>query len=238
MSTDTITAGMQRLKGRFIVLDGIEGCGKTTQIRLLGDRLEEIGLSVVLVRDPGTTRIGERIRAILLDHVHNEMGMRCEMLLYMAARAQMMVEYVMPALRSGMVVVSDRFVSSTLAYQLGGDGLTAEEIRAVGETAIRGCWPDVTVILDVPVDAGMARTHRDRKSGEEWPTQQVFTWYQHEQRQEDRIERRPAEYHEQVRRSFLAQAKADPARYRVVSADRSIQEVQAEVWRVVMELAG
>jgi dTMP kinase len=204
----------QTLGGRFIVLDGSEGCGKTTQARMLGQSLEAAGLSCLIVRDPGTTRIGEQIRAILLNPDHGEMGMRCEMLLYMAARAQMMVEIILPALLAGNVVICDRFVSSTLAYQLGGEGLTAEEIRSIGDVAIRGYWPDLTIILDIPADQGMARVRREK----------------------DRIEQRSNEYHEQVRRNYLAQAKTDPDHYRVIGADRTPEQVHEDVWRAVMAL--
>src|SRR3954452_24604486 len=124
---------MTLLAGKFIVLDGSEGCGKSTQAAMLRDRLAA-GLGptrALLVRDPGATRIGDQVRQILLNPDHREMGMRCEMLLYMAARAQMMAERTLPALAVGKVVVSDRFVSSTLAYQLGGDGLSTDEIRRV-----------------------------------------------------------------------------------------------------------
>src|SRR3954447_11279237 len=127
---------MTDLHGKFIVFDGGEGCGKSTQAAMLRAKLEAGGLSVVLVRDPGTTRIGELIRAILLNPDHDEMAMRCEMLLYMSARAQMMVETILPALAEGKTVICDRFVSSTLAYQLGGDGLSANDIRTVAEIAI------------------------------------------------------------------------------------------------------
>src|SRR5688572_27927320 len=124
---------MTDLRGKFIVFDGTEGCGKSTQARMLRERLvSSTGANdVLLVRDPGTTRIGEQVRAILLNPDHGEMGMRCEMLLYMAARAQMMAETILPALNEGRLVIGDRFVSSTLAYQLGGDGLTAADIRGV-----------------------------------------------------------------------------------------------------------
>src|SRR5438105_1638684 len=115
------------LRGKFIVFDGTEGCGKSTQVQMLRQRLEGEpvgrGLEVVVVRDPGSTRIGEQVREILLNPSHAEMGMRCEMLLYMSARAQMMHETILPALGAGKLVLCDRFVSSTLAYQLGGDGL-------------------------------------------------------------------------------------------------------------------
>src|SRR3954470_12062603 len=124
-------APVKHLSGKFIVFDGGEGCGKSTQAALLRQDLEAAGLEVLAVHDPGATRIGELIRAILLNPDNTDMAMRCEMLLYMAARAQMMHEKIMPALSAGKVVVSDRFVSSTLAYQLGGDGLTVDDIKPV-----------------------------------------------------------------------------------------------------------
>jgi dTMP kinase len=195
----------------FIVFDGSEGAGKSTQVALLKARLESLGKSVLLVRDPGTTRIGEQIRAILLNPDHAEMAMRCEMLLYMAARAQMMSETILPALAAGRTVVSDRFVSSTLAYQLGGDGLAAADIRAAADIAIQRRWPDLTLLLDMPVDASMARLKRSK----------------------DRIEQRPLAYFERVRENYLAQAQADPARHRVIRADRPIEDVAAEIWTAV-----
>jgi dTMP kinase len=206
---------IERLRGKFIVFDGGEGCGKSTQARMLRDRLEGQGLGVVLVRDPGTTHIGEQVREILLNPLHVEMNMRCEMLLYMAARAQMMCESIRPALNEGKVVICDRFVSSTLAYQLGGDGLTDRDIRAVAEIALGGRWPDLTIIFDMPVERSIARVKRVK----------------------DRIEQRPPEYHEQVRRSYLAQAKSDPKRYRLVNADRDEPSVHEDVWKLVVELA-
>jgi dTMP kinase len=210
-----------RRKGVFVVLDGTEGCGKSTQSRMLRDRLQGGGVvgggagrGVLLVRDPGTTRIGEQVRSILLNPDHAEMNMRCEMLLYMAARAQMMGEVILPALAAGDVVVCDRFVSSTLAYQLGGDGLTEGDIRSVADVAIRGRWPDLTVLLDMPAGASLARVNREK----------------------DRIERRPIEYHERVRQNYLAQAAAEPARNRVVRADRDVQAVHEDVWAAVQPL--
>lgn len=204
---------MNDLRGKFIVLDGPEGSGKSTQTQLLRAFLEAAGLEVLAVRDPGTTRVGEQIRVILLNPDHTEMGMRCEMLLYMAARAQMMAEIILPALDAGKVVLCDRFVSSTLAYQLGGDGMTAADIRAVAEIAIRGRWPDLTIILDMPADKSMARV----------------------QRAKDRIEQRPPEYHAQVRRNYLSQAENDP-HYRVISADRDRDAVQADILRAVQSI--
>src|SRR5262245_18762918 len=144
---------MTDLASKFIAFDGGEGCGKSTQTQLLRHRLEAAGHPAVIVRDPGTTRIGELIRAILLNPDHDEMAMRTEMLLYMSARAQMMQELILPALAENKTVICDRFVSSTLAYQLGGDGITADEIRTVAQIAIKGRWPDLTLILDMPAEA-------------------------------------------------------------------------------------
>jgi dTMP kinase len=202
---------MNNLQGKFIVFDGGEGCGKTSQAQLLKDVLEKANLRPMLVRDPGSTRIGEMIRAILLDPDHDEMSMRCEMLLYMAARAQLMAETILPALAAGQVVISDRFVSSTLSYQLGGDGLTAADIRATADIAVKGRWPDVTLILDMPIDRSISRVKRAK----------------------DRIEQRSMEYHAMVRKNYLDQATQMPDRYHVIAADRSVEQVHADVLAVL-----
>src|SRR4051812_14489028 len=198
---------------RFIVLDGPEGCGKSTQAQLLLAHLKSTGKDAILVRDPGTTPVGEQIRALLLNPANGEMNMRCEMLLYMAARAQMIAQIILPALSSGQTVICDRFVSSTLAYQLGGDGLSADEIRKTASIAIRDRWPDLTIILELPVDRAMSRINREK----------------------DRIEQRSREYHEQVRKNYLAQAAADAKHYRVIAADRPKEVVADEIWRTVAE---
>ncbi len=219
---------MSNLAGRFIVFDGTEGCGKSTQVRLLRERLAaDGGPEVEFVRDPGSTRIGEQVRAVLLNPEHREMSMRCEMLLYMAARAQMMAETVHPALAAGKLVLSDRFVSSTLAYQIGGDGLVAADIRAVAEVAISGRWPDLTVLLDMPAEASMARVR---------PKFTLFPNDPDAGMQKDRIEQRPMEYHVRVRENYLAQAKAHPERFRVVNADRAPELVHADVYEAVMSV--
>ena len=205
---------MADLQGKFIVFDGGEGCGKSTQSKLLKQSLETQGHKVLLVRDPGSTRVGEMVRSILLNPDHIEIAMRCEMLLYMAARAQLMAESILPALKQGQIVISDRFVSSTLAYQLGGDGLTADEIRAVAEIAIHGRWPDLTILLDMSPDQSQARMTRAK----------------------DRIEQRPMEYHERVRQNYLAQAAAQPERYRVINSNRPVPLVQADVLEAVRTL--
>lgn len=202
---------MQYLRGKFIVFDGGEGSGKTTQAQLLLKALQDSAVPAILVRDPGSTRIGEMIRKILLDPENLEMSMRCEMLLYMASRAQMMKETITPALAEGKCVLCDRFVSSTLAYQLGGEGLTYDQIHQVGDVAISGRWPDLTIFFEIPVEKSTARIKR----------------------QPDRIERRPIEYHRQVRDNYLAQAARDPRKFRIINADRDHLSVHAEIIRLL-----
>ncbi|CAN5478052.1 dTMP kinase [soil metagenome] len=216
---------VKHLAGKFIVFDGGEGCGKSTQAALLKQDLESAGMQVLAVHDPGATRIGELIRAILLNPDNTDMAMRCEMLLYMAARAQMMEEKIVPALKDGKVVISGRFVSSTLAYQLGGDGLTVEDIRAVAEIAIKGRWPDLMLILDMPT----------KKSAQRVQPKFLLDFPEDVQAQlsKDRIELRSFEYHEDVRRKYLDQVKRDPKRYRVINADRDVEKVHQDVLKQV-----
>jgi dTMP kinase len=204
---------MNHATGEFIVFEGPEGAGKSTQIQLLRERLAAAGKRVVLARDPGSTAIGERIRAILLDPACSDMGMRAEMLLYMAARAQMMTQIILPALGEGKTVLCDRFVSSTLAYQTGGEGLSVEDIRAVADVAIQGRWPNRVILLDMPPHKSMARVKRGK----------------------DRIEQRPIEYHERVRAHYLKQAADEPERFAVIDADRAVERVAAEVWEAMGE---
>lgn len=212
---------MQELRGRFIVLDGPEGSGKSTQLQLLRGALAKAGLDVLAVRDPGTTRIGEQVRRILLDPNHREMSMRCEMLLYMSARAQMMKELILPALDAGKVVLCDRFVSSTLAYQLDGDGLTFEEILNVARISIYNRWPDLTIILDMPADKSLARVNRAK----------------------DRIEQRPMDYHEKVVENYRNQAQqmnvfnaeGCPI-YARVDADQEPAQVHADILRALEQM--
>jgi dTMP kinase len=211
---------MDHLRKKFIVFDGNEGCGKSTQARLLHEELRKVGIPSRLVRDPGTTRIGELIRGILLDPQNTDMAMRCEMLLYMAARAQMMKEIIQPALEEGQTVISDRFISSTLAYQLGGDGLTEAEILAVGQVAIDKRWPDMTIILDLPV-----------------PESPKFTLFTGDPAAgKDRIELRSMEYHEKVRQNYLRQSKIHRGHYRILNAMGDPQKVHVEVMRLLSSL--
>lgn len=191
------------LRGRFVVFDGPDGSGKSTQFRRFAEHCQAEGLVVTEVREPGGTRIGEHIRSVLLDPANDSMAMRCEMLLYMASRAQLFEERIVPALDRGELVLADRFTSSTLAYQGTAGGLPVADILAVGKVATGNRWPDLTVIFDVD-----ERTAASRLS----PLL-------------DRIEQRGAEFHRRVREGYLQQVRDFPDRYRTVDASRSPDEV-------------
>ena len=193
----------ENLGGRFLVFDGPDGSGKSTQIDRFSSWCDANSVTVELVREPGGTAIGEAIRRVLLDPAHEEMTVRAEMLLYMASRSQLVRERIRPALDTGKMVLADRFISSTLAYQGTAGGLGAEEIMDVGRVATDGIEPDLVVIFDVDEE-----TRRSRMGVEK-----------------DRIERKSSEFHKRVREGYLAQARRDPTRYFVVDASVSEEEV-------------
>ncbi len=170
--------------GLFLVLDGPDGGGKTTQARRLAQWLEERGFDVVTCRDPGGTALGERLRGILQDRVTVPLSMRAEMLLYMASRAQLVEDVIAPALSAGKIVISDRYLLSNIVYQGTAGGLLEEEIAMVGLVATAGLLPDLTVVLDIAPAEAMARIGAPR----------------------DRIEDRPLFYHERVRAGYLGAA--------------------------------
>jgi len=215
------------LSGRFIVLDGGEGCGKSTQLRRLSEALEGEGARLCRVRDPGGTPAGERIRDLLLDPT-TQLAMRAEMLLYMASRADLVPGIIEPALADGQVVLADRFVSSTLAYQLGGDGLTFEEIGAVARVATAGRMPDLTILLDVPTDVAQARV----------VPKYVPMFDADADGDKDRIERRPLDYHRRVRDNYLALAEREPGRHVVIDASADVDAVAAGVRETLRERLG
>ena len=148
------------LPGRFIVFDGPDGSGKSTQFRAVAQAAHASGVELIEVREPGGTSIGEKIRGVLLDPANTEMVTRCEMLLYMASRAQLMEERILPALSRGACVLADRFISSTLAYQGSAGGLARQDILSVGDIAIGGRWPDLVVVFDVDWATAQSRMAR------------------------------------------------------------------------------
>lgn len=210
------------LAGRFIVFEGPDGSGKSTQFRRLHQLCESGGVSVCEVREPGGTVVGERIRAILLDQSLDRMTLRCEMMLYMASRAQLVEERIRPALATRCLVLADRFVSSTYAYQGAAGGLAAEEITAAARVAVGDACPDLVIIFDVDEVTAARRTkgvEKGAKRGGKPPAASTMGLF------EDRIEQRGNEFQRKVRQSYLDQARAKPDQHLVVDASRGPDEV-------------
>jgi len=198
------------VRGRFFVLDGPDGSGKSTQIARLAARMRERGASVLVLREPGATPMGEAIRDLLL-HADVDITPLAEMLLYQAARAQLVETVIRPALAAGQTVLLDRYWYSTAAYQGHGLGLDPAEIRRVAAVATGGLEPDRVILLDVPADVGLARLKGTR----------------------DKVEGRSLDYHRRVRDGFLAEAKLLGTRAVVVDASRDEQAVARDVERAV-----
>lgn len=194
----------KKLRGKFIVIDGPDGTGKTTQVRMLSEYLRSQEVEVTETRDPGGTEIGDRIRKILLDNQHTAMTIGCEILLYMASRTQLMGQVIHPAIEANRCVLCDRWVSSTIAYQVAEGTVTAKEVLDIYEVALRDIWPDLTVILDLPVRNGLARIKRRL----------------------DRVEAKSIEFHKKVRELFLQQVQLAPKIFTVVDAAGTTEQVQ------------
>jgi len=201
--------------GKFIVLDGPDGGGKSTQVALLRDALSARGLDVLVTREPGGTSIGEGIRKVLLDPANHEMTARAELFLYMASRSQLVEQVIGPAVKRRTVVLCDRFLSASVAYQGAAGGLGAEKVAEIGEFCIGEIRPDLTLVLDIGFEESLTR-RGDRSA--------------------DRIEQRDRAYHEGVRQGFLALAESDPGHYRVIDADQSVEEVHAAILGLVTDV--
>lgn len=202
--------------GRFITFEGGEGCGKSTQVRLLRDALERRGIKVLLTREPGGTRLSELIRALLKDEREDPPCDRSELLLFLAARAQLVRNVIRPALASGTWVVSDRFSDSTFAYQGYGRGLPLDALRRMNDFACDGLTPDRTILLDVDPATSRARMRR-----REAATNTTA----------DRIECAGDEFHARLRKGFLEMAARDPARIVKIDASGTPDEVGEQVWK-------
>ncbi|MBR4614059.1 MAG: dTMP kinase [Kiritimatiellae bacterium] len=200
---------------RFFSLEGIDGSGKTTQIDMLIAALEKEGYSVVKLREPGGAKISERVREILLDPAFKGvMGDKTELLLYNAARAQVIHEIIQPALDAGKVVIADRFAWSTYAYQGYARGLGADMVQRLTELTCGSCFPELTVVLDLTVERSRART---AKRGEA----------------PDRLEQEKADFFERVRQGYLAAAREYPDCVAAIDADRPPEEVFADLIKLV-----
>ncbi|MFH1355252.1 MAG: dTMP kinase [Candidatus Omnitrophota bacterium] len=195
------------MRGKFITFEGSEGCGKSTQSRMLARYLKGRGRKVVYIREPGGTKISEKIRKILLNPQNKKISANCEMLLYMAARAQIVDEIIKPALLGGKIVICDRFLDSTVVYQGFGLGIDIQLIKKLGSFATNSLNPDLTILLDLPVKDGL----KNRGSSK------------------DRIERRSYSYHLRVRRGYLKLADSQPGRIKVIKVEKNKDETQSKI---------
>ena len=200
--------------GMLIALEGGEGVGKTTQARLLAIWLRDQGFDVIATREPGATKVGMRLRAMLLDTAHTGLSARAETLMYAADRAEHVESVIVPALRRGAIVVTDRYVDSSLAYQGGGRSQLVEEVARLNRWATGGLVPDLTILLDLPPTAGLGRRARSA----------------------DRLEAEPTDFHERVRAGFLTLANAEPERYLVLDASRPADELSHEIQDRIRDL--
>jgi len=203
-------------RGMFITFEGGEGCGKSTQVKRFAARLEASGRKVLLTREPGGTRLSELVRSLLKDEREDPPCDRAELLLFLAARAQLVHNVVLPALEAGTWVVSDRFSDSTFAYQGYGRGLPLDVLRMANDFACAGLRPDRTVLLDADPAVTLARM-RSREAATATEA--------------DRIERAGAEFHSRLRRGFLEMAAAEPDRISVVDASGTPEEVEGRIWK-------
>jgi len=199
--------------GKFIVLDGPDGCGKSTQAKLLIEWLQKQGVSTVKFRDPGDTVIGEKIRQILLSPEHETISTNTELLLYMAARAQLWSEKIGPALKENKCVVLDRWLSSTCAYQGYAGGFGIAKVIEIAEDSLKRVWPDLTIILDVDPETSATRLCR----------------------QLDRMEAKSREYHKKVREGFLQLAK-EKKNFLVVDGSDNVEKVHQKILQLISEV--
>jgi len=210
-------------RGWFITLEGPEGSGKSTQLRLLGKRLRGARYDVLETAEPGGTPIGMQIRRVLLDAKNQELCPTAELLLMFAARAQNVDQCILPALAAECVVVSDRFTDSTLVYQGAARGLGAEVVYELDRIACRGLVPDLTLIIDIDVDTGLARAHHRNQR-----TQDVET----------RLDEQSLEFHRKVRQAYHHLAEDEPKRVHLIDGSRPEAAVAQDVWAAVEDLLG
>ncbi|HEY5621973.1 MAG TPA: dTMP kinase [Pontiella sp.] len=210
------------MSGKFITFEGPEGCGKSTQIRLLAERLNEQGIKVCTTREPGGTATGEAIRDILQhDAVGEHLSGRAELLLFTASRAQLMDQVILPRLNEGEWVLCDRFIDSTIAYQGFARGMDIATLDAINRFAIDEHMPDLTLLLDLDIETGFRRLEKR---------------YMDNDASHDRFEREAREFHHKVREGYHRLAERAPERFRIVDADRPVEDVFSGIWNAVEEV--
>jgi len=203
------------MRGILITFEGPEGGGKSLQIQKLGEYLKNKGFRVLTLREPGQTKIGEKIRQILLDPKNKNLVPQAETLLFEASRAQLVEEIIKPALAQGVIVLIDRFFDSTTAYQGYGRQLPVEKIEMLNEFATDGLKPDLTILLDLEVEEGLRRREKSGKK--------------------DRIDMESLKFHQKVREGYLEMARKNPRRWRIIDASKSPEEVFEEIKKIVEE---
>jgi len=205
-------------RGLFITFEGMDGSGKTTQMRRLAERLRARGRTVLETAEPGGTAIGRKIRQILLDAVNQELSPSAELLLYFASRAQNVDELILPALGRGEVVIADRFTDSTLVYQGCGRGLGAESVLALDRIACRGLKPHLTLLIDIDVETSLTRAHSRNAA---------------ETSGETRMDEQSLDFHRKVYEAYQALAAREPDRIQRVDGRAPIDEIERAVWTIV-----
>jgi len=198
------------MNGKFISIEGIEGAGKSTQLQFIADYIRSHGKQVVVTREPGGTALGEEIREVLLKPTEQAMAEDTELLLMFAARAEHIHQVILPALKRGDWVVSDRFVDATFAYQGGGRGINEQRIKQLADWTLQGCNTDVTFLFDLPVALGQTRVEL-------------------RQQQKDRFEQEKQVFFERVRNCYLARAEAEPKRIKRIDASKNIEAIQKQL---------
>ncbi len=206
-------------RARFLTFEGPDGSGKSTQARMLAERLRSEGHQVLETAEPGGTPIGQQIRRILLDPVNHDLRPTTELLLMFAARAQNVEQWILPALEQGKIVVCDRFTDSSIAYQGSGRGLGWKTVLELDRIACHGLVPDLTLCIDIDTETGLARAHsRNRAGGGE---------------QESRLDEQSIEFHERARAAYHDLALREPRRFRLIDGHGAPEAIAARVWEVV-----
>ncbi len=203
-------------RGKFITLEGVEGVGKTTNLRFIQGILDAQGVDMIITREPGGTRVAEEIRDLLLNRQDETIAPEAELLMMFAARAQHIKHVIAPALTNGQWVLCDRFTDASYAYQGGGRGMALSSIRWLENMVQRDLRPDLTLLLDASVETGMARARQRGKL--------------------DRFEREHCQFFERVRQAYLQQAQRHPHRYAIINADRPLTEVQDDISQVLLPM--
>ncbi len=204
----------------FISFEGMEGAGKTSVIKAAEDYLQSRAIDCIITREPGSTNIGKKIRALLLDPYNKDMDFKTELLLYMADRARHIEKIIKPALKSGKIVLCDRYFDATLAYQGYGRGLDKDLLVRLHSLVFDNFMPDITILLDLSPETGLLRAWKDINSGER-------------DEKETRFEKEKIDFHKRVRKGYLELAKKEPERFRIIDAGKSFPEVRNEVMEIL-----